>query len=79
MVLQDDIRARAVARSERTNYVLTIVAAVFLPLGFITGLLGINVGGMPGVADGHAFWIVVAMCGAIFIMQMFLFWKWQWL
>ena len=64
-MLQDDIRARAIARSERTNYLLTIVAAIFLPLGFITGLLGINVGGMPGVDDGHAFWIVVGLCCAI--------------
>ena len=79
VVLQDDIRARAVARSERTNYLLTIVAAVFLPLGFLTGLLGINVGGMPGVNDSHAFWIVVGMCGLVFLMQLVLFWKWKWL
>ena len=79
LVLQDDIRARAVARSERTNYLLTLVAAIFLPLGFLTGLLGINVGGMPGVEDGDAFWVVVGLCGAIFLMQLALFWRWKWL
>lgn len=79
MMLQDDVRARALARSERTNYLLTIVAAIFLPLGFITGLLGINVGGMPGVEDGDAFWIVTGLCGAILIAQVILFWKWKWL
>lgn len=79
MVLQDELRARAVARSDRTNYLLTIIAAIFLPLGFVTGLLGINVGGMPGVDDGDAFWIVVGMCVAVFAMQLFLFWKWKWL
>ncbi|MGI9354547.1 MAG: CorA family divalent cation transporter [Rhizobiaceae bacterium] len=31
------------------TYALSIVAAIFLPLGFLTGLLGINVGGMPGL------------------------------
>ncbi len=79
VVLQDELRARAVARSDRTNYLLTIVAAVFLPLSFVTGLLGINVGGMPGVDDGHAFWLVVGLCSAIFVMQLLLFWRWKWL
>ncbi|RPF71865.1 zinc transporter ZntB [Aurantiacibacter spongiae] len=79
LVIQDDIRARAASRAERTNYLLTIVAAIFLPLGFITGLLGINVGGMPGVNDGDAFWIVVGLCSAILCVQLALFWKWKWL
>jgi zinc transporter len=79
MVLQDELRARAVARSDRTNYLLTIIAAIFLPLGFVTGLLGINVGGMPGVHSEQAFWVVVGLCFAVFAMQLFLFWKWKWL
>ena len=44
--------------SEQMNarmYVLSIVAAIFLPLSFFTGLMGINVGGMPGVEDCLAF------------------------
>lgn len=67
LVLQDDIRARALSRSERTSYLLTIVAAIFLPLGFLTGLLGINVGGMPGVDSEE---LMVQLC---------LFYKWRWL
>ncbi|KLE34804.1 zinc transporter ZntB [Aurantiacibacter luteus] len=79
VVLQDDIRARSDARAERTNYLLTIVAAIFLPLGFITGLLGINVGGLPWVESANGFWIVCGICGAILIAQVILFWKWKWL
>jgi zinc transporter len=79
VVLMDDIRGRSIARNERTNYLLTIVAAIFLPLGFITGLLGINVGGIPGMGDADAFWVVVGLCGAIFCVQLALFWKWRWL
>ncbi|MGB3795243.1 MAG: zinc transporter ZntB [Alteraurantiacibacter sp.] len=79
VVLMDDIRGRSIARNEQATYLLTIVAGIFLPLGFITGLLGINVGGMPGVEDGDAFWIVVGLCGAILMVQLALFWKWKWL
>lgn len=39
-------------------YLLSIVAAIFLPLGFITGLFGINVGGMPWVETPMGFWWV---------------------
>ena len=79
LVLQDDLRGRAAAHSERTSYLLTIVAAIFLPLGFVTGLLGINVGGMPGMEDPDAFWIVAGLCVAIFAMQVALFLRWKWL
>ncbi|RIV85119.1 zinc transporter ZntB [Aurantiacibacter zhengii] len=79
VVLMDDVRSRSIARNEQATYLLTIVAGIFLPLGFITGLLGINVGGMPGVEDGNAFWIVVGLCCTILLVQLALFWKWKWL
>jgi len=79
VVLMDDIRGRSIARNEQATYLLTIVAGIFLPLGFITGLLGINVGGMPGVNDADAFWVVVGLCTAILAVQLVLFWKWKWL
>ncbi|MEN7538403.1 zinc transporter ZntB [Aurantiacibacter flavus] len=78
VVLQDEIRARSVAGSERATYMLTIVAGIFLPLGFLTGLLGVNVGGMPGMNSADAFWIVTGLCGAIVAVQLLLFWKWRW-
>lgn len=57
------------ARADLMNsqmFILSIVSALFLPLGFLTGLLGINVGGMPGVENPNAFWIVCALlCGVI--------------
>ncbi len=65
-VVQDELMSWQSQRMERTMYILTLVASVMLPLGFITGLLGINVGGMPGVEAGEAFWIV---CGALAVLM----------
>jgi zinc transporter len=79
LVLQDELRAGALARSESVTYKLTMVAGVFLPLSFITGLLGINVGGMPGVDDWRAFWIVVVLCAMILGLMLAMFRKWEWL
>ena len=78
LVLQDELRARALARSESVSYKLTMVAGIFLPLTFLTGLLGINVGGMPGVDDWRAFWIVVVLCTLLLIAMLYLFRRWKW-
>ena len=79
VVLQDELRARSLANSENATYMLTIVAGIFLPLGFLTGLLGINVGGMPGMDDPDAFWFVVAGCGLLFVALIALFRRLRWL
>ncbi|MFI9651275.1 zinc transporter ZntB [Guyparkeria sp. GHLCS8-2] len=46
-------------------YLLSIVAAIFLPLGFLTGLFGINVGGMPWVESEMGFWWVILLIAAL--------------
>ncbi len=57
-VAQEELTQKLTEHTERRMYVLAIITSVFLPLGFLTGLLGINVGGMPGVDNPLAFWVV---------------------
>jgi zinc transporter len=38
-----------------------MVAAVFLPLSFISGVMGMNTAGLPGLENTMAFWMVVAL------------------
>lgn len=55
-LLQEEVFA---VQNEAINdrmYLLAIISALFLPLGFLTGLFGINVGGLPGVENERAFW-----------------------
>ena len=42
-------------------YLSTLVATVIMPLAFITGLLGINVGGIPGANNPWSFVIVCVL------------------
>lgn len=82
VVLMDELRSRALARSEKTNRRLTLVATVFLPLSFLVGLFGINVGGMPWAdVPGHpaGFWIVAGMCTGIAAVVVGLFRYWRWI
>jgi zinc transporter len=59
-VVHDQIMDRRAERMNNQMLVLSVVAAIFLPLGLLTGLLGINVGGIPGTDNPWAFWIVCA-------------------
>lgn len=79
LVLQDELRARSLSSNEHATYMLTVVAGIFLPLGFLTGLLGINVGGMPGMDDPAAFWIVVLICLGVLVALLAIFKRWKWL
>jgi zinc transporter len=58
---QEELLSQMSEQMNQRTYVFTIIATLFLPLGFFTGLMGINVGGMPGVEGDLGFWIVVAM------------------
>lgn len=51
----------------RRMFMLSVVTVIFLPLGFLTGLFGINVGGIPGAGSPWgfaAFCLVVVLAGA---------------
>lgn len=72
-VAQEELNGQLSERMNRNMYVLSLVAGVFLPLGLLTGLLGINVGGMPGVDSASGFWIVCALLLATTLLVLWLF------
>lgn len=77
--LMDALDQRQAERTNRTMYLLTVVAGIFLPLGFLTGLLGINVGGMPGTDSGAAFWIVCGLLAVVVAFEIWIFRRKRWI
>lgn len=77
-VAQDELESRLTSRMNKTMYMLSIVTVIFLPLGLITGLLGINVGGIPGSNNPFAFYIVTGLLVFIAIMQVIIFKRKSW-
>jgi zinc transporter len=71
-VTYEELSNRLAEQMNATMYRLSIVAAIFLPLGLLTGLLGINVGGMPGTSSSIAFTLVTLALVAIGFVQ----WWW---
>ncbi|WP_133364684.1 CorA family divalent cation transporter [Qipengyuania sediminis] len=79
LVLQDELRARAQAVSQDATYKLGVMAGVFLPLTFFTGLLGSNVGGIPGSDHPLGFAGVIAACAVITVVILVIFHSRKWL
>lgn len=72
-VVQDQLVERRGEMMNRNMLILAIVAAIFLPLGLLTGLLGINVAGIPGAETSWAFWGVCGVLGLTTVFQLWLY------
>jgi len=73
--LRSHIDSLQAARLGRNGYVLSVIAVLFLPLGFLTGLFGVNVGGMPGTDWPGAFAVLSgAMLGLGLLLWALLRW-----
>ena len=77
--LQDHLDMLSTSALGRNSYVLSVVAAIFLPLGFLTGLFGINVGGMPLVDSHYGFMGVTVGSALIGIVLFLIFRQLKWL
>jgi zinc transporter len=79
LIAQEELNSRLSEQMNRAMYTLSIVAAIFLPLGLLTGLLGINVGGIPGTENRWAFFIVTAFLVILAVLLIAWFKKIKWL
>lgn len=76
--VQDAHESASDARLARNGYVLSVVAAIFLPLGFLTGLFGVNIAGMPGMDWPFAFAVLciamAVLAGMLVVVMRLLRW-----
>ncbi|UCH11257.1 MAG: zinc transporter ZntB [Fidelibacterota bacterium] len=78
-VTHEELNGRLSEQVEKRMYLLAMVAAIFLPLTFLTGLLGINVGGIPGAENRWAFLGVALILFAILLVQLWFFKRRRWI
>ncbi len=78
-VAQEELISRLSELMNQRMYGLTLVATLFMPLGFLTGLLGINVGGIPGAQSPLGFLFVCLLIAGLAICQVFYLKKKRWL
>lgn len=78
-VTHEELAARTDELSNRRLYVLSQMTAIFLPLTFITGLLGVNVGGVPLRGDEWAFWALIGVLALLAGTQFLILRRLRWL
>ena len=73
--LSDHLDIAQSAKLARNGYRLSVAATIFLPLGLITGIFGVNVGGMPGMDWPYAFH---AMMGGMVVLGLVIYAIMRW-
>jgi len=78
VVMQEEFLAQQAQQQNSRMYVLSVVAAVFLPLTFVTGLLGMNVGGLPGLESPNGFVasVIIMVVAAAGLLAFFRWKRW---
>ncbi len=78
LIIQAQIHSYEQNQINKRMYILSLVSVIFIPLGFITGLLGINVAGIPGSEHRHGFLIVCILLVIIMVVHIFIMRKIKW-
>lgn len=69
--MQDEVGARVAEENNRTLFMLTMVTVLALPINLISGLFGMNVGGIPLSESKEGFWL---MLGFIVLLTAVIAW-----
>lgn len=78
-LLADELHARTAEEMTKRTYIMSTLAMLFLPLSFLTGLFGVNLGGIPGSTSGVAFMVfVLSLFGVLIGLGIWLRWR-NWL
>lgn len=77
-IIQDELTNELTERLNKNLFILSIISAIFIPLTFVTGLFGMNVGGIPGAENGSAFPVFVVLMVAFLFIQLVIFRRLKW-
>ena len=79
VLIQEELLNKITQQQNDRMYVLSIIAAIFLPISFVTGLFGMNVAGLPGVDEPLGFVYVATTMIMVVVGTLFYFRHKKWL
>lgn len=78
-VMHEEIKHTLTDALNRNMYILSVFAAIFLPLSFVTGLFGVNLNGIPGAQSHMGFELFSISLLAITFALIVIFRKLKWM
>jgi zinc transporter len=78
-IVQDELNNYLTDKLNKNTYKLSIVASIFLPLSFLTGLFGVNLAGIPSSTNQTSFSVFCVSLVVVIIIQIIVFKKLDWL
>jgi zinc transporter len=78
-ITQEELTNILIAQSNSRIYLLSLVAAIFLPLNFMTSLLGTNLAGIPWATSHWSFPVLAAILFTIGSVELWLLKRKRWL
>lgn len=77
-IIKEELTNALSDKMNKNMYILSVIASVFLPLTFLTGLLGVNVSGIPGAESSNAFFVFCFSLIFLVFLQIVIFRKLKW-
>ncbi|WP_025819385.1 zinc transporter ZntB [Shewanella marina] len=78
-VTQEELMSLQSESLNQRLYFLALITTIFLPLGFLTGLFGVNLAGIPGSNYPSAFIVFCGLLILLALLQLVLFYRRKWL
>ncbi len=78
-VTREELASRLTELTNQRLCLLSMISAVFVPMGLVCSLLGVNLGGIPFRNDKSAFWILCGLFGVGIVVQLWIFRRRRWL
>lgn len=77
-IIKDELTNALSERLNKNMYVISVITSIFMPLGFLASLMGMNVGAVPLANHHEGFWIVTGALTLLAISQLVIFKKLKW-
>lgn len=71
-IVKDELANALSDKMNKNLYMLSVISAIFLPLNFLIGLLGTNLGGILRAESDNAFYAICLLMTAVIAVQIFI-------